>query len=192
MSQISFRLSDVDLSDTENIARYVEVPSMQNGPLYRTMVPLSGTITDAQRDEITRWYIDMLKDAFQDRTESSLKAQHLNSNVPVGFCGWTIIKQNDKRVEAKEKSKKGSWLPGVIDVNAWVTLSGDLRVERNRDLENLDNICRLTFMAVNPKYQRQGIAPEGARLYEKFGFEIVGRVKTPYGAITSMLRPSRQ
>lgn len=68
-------------------------------------------------------------------------------------------------------------------------------------------------MAVNPSYQRQGIgsmmmrriceetdrngrcayvlaAPEGVRLYTKFGFEIVGRVQTPQGTITSMLRPS--
>jgi ribosomal protein S18 acetylase RimI-like enzyme len=68
-------------------------------------------------------------------------------------------------------------------------------------------------MGVNPRYQRQGIgsmmmrriceetdrhgrcayvlaAPEGVRLYAKFGFEIVGRVQTPQGIITSMLRPS--
>ena len=71
----------------------------------------------------------------------------------------------------------------------------------------------LTFMAVNPSYQRQGIgsmmmrriceetdrygrcayvlaAPEGVRLYEKFGFKVVGRVQTPRGTITSMLRAS--
>ena len=70
-------------------------------------------------------------------------------------------------------------------------------------------------MAVNPDHQRQGIgsmmmqriceetnrhgrhayvlvAPEGVRLYAKFGFEIVGRVETPEGTITSLLRPSRQ
>ena len=70
-------------------------------------------------------------------------------------------------------------------------------------------------MAVNPSRQRQGVgsmmmrriceemdqhrrcgyvlaAPEGVRLYSKFGFEIVGRVETPQGIITSMFRPSRQ
>ena len=73
----------------------------------------------------------------------------------------------------------------------------------------------LTFMAVNPKYQRQGVgsmmmeqickevdqrrqyayvlaAPEGVRLYSKFGFSIVGSVETPQGAITSMLRQPQQ
>jgi len=33
-------------------------------------------------------------------------------------------------------------------------------------------------------------APEGVRLYEKFGFKVVGRVQTPRGTITSMLRAS--
>jgi Acetyltransferase (GNAT) domain len=70
-------------------------------------------------------------------------------------------------------------------------------------------------MAVNPSYQRQGIgsmmmrriceetdrhgrcayvlaAPEGVCLYRKFGFKIVGRVQTPQGTITSMLRPSQE
>lgn len=70
-------------------------------------------------------------------------------------------------------------------------------------------------MAVNPNHQRHGIgstmmqricgemdrhgryayvlaAPEGVRLYTKFGFEIVGHVGTPQGTITSMLRPARQ
>lgn len=69
-------------------------------------------------------------------------------------------------------------------------------------------------MAVTPSCQRQGVgsmmmqriceetdqhgrcayvlaAPEGVQLYTKFGFEIVGRVQTPQGTITSMLRPSR-
>lgn len=31
-------------------------------------------------------------------------------------------------------------------------------------------------------------APEGVPLYTKFGFKIVGRVETPGGTITSMLR----
>lgn len=69
-------------------------------------------------------------------------------------------------------------------------------------------------MAVNPNYQRRGIgsmmmqricdeadqhgrsayvlaAPEGVPLYTKFGFESIGCVETPQGAITSMLRPFR-
>jgi predicted N-acetyltransferase YhbS len=70
-------------------------------------------------------------------------------------------------------------------------------------------------MAVDPKYQRQGIgslmmqriceetdqqgrcayvlaAPEGVPLYTKFGFEVVGQVETTQGVITSMFRRSRR
>lgn len=35
-------------------------------------------------------------------------------------------------------------------------------------------------------------ALEGVPLYTKFGFKIVGRVQTPGGAITSMLRSSNE
>ncbi|KAI5865851.1 acyl-CoA N-acyltransferase [Durotheca rogersii] len=224
MPQISFNLSSkVDVSDAENIARYVQVPAMQNGPLYRTMFPLSDTITETQRDEIIRWYADMLEDAFQDRWESFLKARSIDG-TPVGFCGWTVIERNREQVEAnngqaneppKKEKRKKTWIPEVIDIDGWSALSRALRMERDRVLKNLDNICRLTFMAVNPKYQRQGIgsammqriceeidqhgryayvlaAPDGVRLYTKFGFEIVGRVETPQGIITSMLRQQRQ
>lgn len=85
-----------------------------------------------------------------------------------------------------------------------------------RVLKGRDNICRLTFMAVRPNFQGRGIgsmmlqrvcgetdkipgrcayvlaAPEGVRLYSKFGFEVVGEVETPHGKITSMLRPASQ
>ena len=66
-------------------------------------------------------------------------------------------------------------------------------------------------MSIHPEYQRQGLgsklmqhvcedidrhnrygfvsgSPAGVRLYSRFGFEPVGRVETPYGPITSMLR----
>ncbi|KAI0836781.1 acyl-CoA N-acyltransferase [Hypoxylon sp. FL0890] len=224
MQQISFSLSEVEVSDAEDIARYVQVPAMQNGPLYRTMFPLSDTMTEEQRNEVIRWYADMLEDAFQDRWENFLKASSTDG-TPIGFCGWTVIERNRKQFEGKndqvdeqlkkENQKKESWIPEVIDVDCWTSLSGALGKERDRVLGGLDNICRLTFMAVDPKHQRQGIgsammqriceetdqhgrcayvlaAPEGVRLYTKFGFEIVGRVETLQGTITSMLRQPQQ
>lgn len=242
--QISFTLYEVDVSDAESIARYVEVPAMQNGPLYRTMFPLSDAITEAQMDEAIRWYADMLHDAFQDRWESFLKACSADG-TPVGFCGWTIIERNRQHQvganngqssgrSKQERRKKETWIPEAIDVDGWTALSRALKVERDRVLNDLDDIRRklidfygittahspvlhlgLTFMAVHPNYQRHGIgskmmqriceetdrhgrhayvlaAPEGVRLYTKFGFEVVGRVETPQGTITSMLRPVRQ
>ncbi|KAM6514117.1 hypothetical protein FALCPG4_015279 [Fusarium falciforme] len=219
---MSFTLSEASVSDAEGIARHVEVPAMQNGPLYRTMFPRSDAITGTQKEEIIRWYAEMLEDALQDRWESLWRVCSVDG-TPVGFCGWTIIVR-EHQVGAKdsqtnerpkeEKRKKAVWFPEAIDMDGWITVSKALRTERDRALKGLDNICRLTFMAVNPSCQRQGIgsmmmqriceetdqhgrcayvlaAPEGVQLYTKFGFEIVGRVQTPQGTITSMLRPSR-
>ncbi|KAG8426353.1 hypothetical protein J3459_008265 [Metarhizium acridum] len=220
---MSFTLSEAGVSDAEGIARHVEVPAMQNGPLYRTMFPRSDAITGTQKEEIVRWYVEMLEDALQDRWESLWKVCSADG-TPIGFCGWTVI-EREHQVEAKdyqtnerlkeEKRKKAEWVPETIDMDGWITVSKALRTERDRVLKGLDNICRLTFMAVNPSCQRQGIgsmmmqriceetdqhgrcayvlaAPEGVQLYTKFGFEIVGRVQTFQGTITSMLRPSRR
>ncbi|KAI0137844.1 acyl-CoA N-acyltransferase [Hypoxylon sp. NC0597] len=222
--QIPFSLSDVEVSDAASIAQKVDVPAMQNGPLYRMMFPLSDTMTEAQRSEVVRWYADMLEDAFQERWEKFLKASSPDG-TPIGFCGWTVIERNPKQVEVgksltekqpgKENQKKATWLPEVLDIDGWTSVSKALRVERERILKNIENICRLTFMAVDPKYQRQGIgsammqrvceetdqhgrcayvlaAPEGVRLYSKFGFGIVGHVETPQGTITSMFRQARK
>jgi hypothetical protein len=149
---MSFTLSEVDVSDAECIARHVDVPAMQNGPLYRTMFPRSDTITETQREEIIRWYVEMLEDAFQDRWESLLKVCTVDG-LPVGFCGWTIIERNhEHQVEAnngqtderrkEEKRKKATWVPETIDIDGWTTVSKTLRMERDRVLKDLDNICR--------------------------------------------------
>lgn len=106
-------------------------------------------------------------------------------------------------------------LPDTLDFDGWTALSDKLRTERQRVLKDLTNVCRLTMMSVNPDFQKQGIgslmmqricedtdqcpgrsgyvlaAPEGVKLYSKFGFEIVGEVETPYGNIKSMLRKPR-
>jgi len=140
---------------------------------------------------------------------------------PFKGCAVDGIERNrEHQVEAnerpkEEKRKKATWVPETIDIDGWTTVSKALRTERDRVLKDLDNICCLTFMAVNPSYQRRGIssmmmrriceetdrhrrcayvlaALEGVRLYMKFGFEIVGRVQTPQGTITSMLRPSQE
>jgi hypothetical protein len=66
----SFTLSKVEVSDAESIARHVEVPAMQNGPLYRMMFPRSETVIDTQSEEILRWYVELLEDTFQERWES--------------------------------------------------------------------------------------------------------------------------
>jgi hemolysin-activating ACP:hemolysin acyltransferase len=125
---------------------------MQHGPLYRTMFPQSNTITDAQREEIIRWYVGMLEDAFQDQWESFSKAYNVDG-TPVGFCGWTVIERNhEHQVEAnddqaierpkEENGKKATWVPETIDIDGLTIVSKALRTERDRVLKDLDNICR--------------------------------------------------
>ena len=82
------------------------------------MFPHSDKLTDPQKEEIIRWYVEMLKDAFQDQWESHLKACTVDG-TPIGFCGWTTIERNhEHQVDAtdgqvneqpkKEKRKKAS------------------------------------------------------------------------------------
>jgi hypothetical protein len=148
---MSFTLSEVEVSDAESIARHVDVPANQNGPLYQTMFPLSNKITATQEEEIIRWYIEMLEDAFQERWESHLKACTVDG-TPIGFCGWTIIERDrENQVDAsdgqaneqpREAKRKASWEPETLDIDSWIAVSKALRTERERVLKDLDNICR--------------------------------------------------
>ncbi|KAL2195591.1 hypothetical protein P885DRAFT_70216 [Corynascus similis CBS 632.67] len=89
------------------------------------------------------------------------------------------------------EQKSEHWLPGALDVPAWLRVSAALRKERQRAIGHLDNVCRITFMSICSEYQRQGLGSmlmqhicedmdPGVGLYSKFGFEAVGQVDTPY------------
>lgn len=88
------------------------------------------------------------------------------------------------------------------------------RMSIDYDRAMLHIFLGITFMAVDPDYQRRGVgsmlmklfcdevddhnldgfvlsSPAGVRLYSKFGFRAVGVVETNEGKFTSMLRPSR-
>jgi hypothetical protein len=115
------------------------------------MFPQSDKLTDTQKEEMIRWYVEMIKDAVEERRESHLKACTVDG-TPVGFCGWTIIERNrDHHVDAidcpaneqpkKEKRKKVSWQPETLDIDSWIAVSKALRTERERVLKDLDNIC---------------------------------------------------
>lgn len=127
MPQRGPTLSEVNVSDTKDTARYVDVPAIQHGPLYQTMFPRS-SITDAQKEEIICWYINMLEDAFENGEEDFFKVCSSDGN-PVGFCGWTVIGMNQAGADgqangpSKPEKKKGTWLPEVMDVNRWIALS---------------------------------------------------------------------
>jgi hypothetical protein len=142
--QTGFKVSDIEVSDAQDIGRHIEVPAMHNGPLYRTMFPQLNIATEAQKEQIIRWYIEMLEDAFQAQEKKFLKVCSTDG-TPVGFCGW--IEQNYNQQQAnepkqREKARKRSWLPDTLDVDRWVALSNNLRAERYRVLKDLDIICR--------------------------------------------------
>jgi len=105
MLQTDFKLSDIEVSDAQDIGRHVEVPANQNGPLYRTMFPQFDTFTEAQIEQITRWYIEMLEDAFQAREENFFKACSVDG-TPVGFCARTVMRQNHDEQQAGEPRKR--------------------------------------------------------------------------------------
>lgn len=137
---------------------------MQNGLLYQTMFPGSDTITEAQKAEITRWYIGMLEDDLRHGQESFLKGCSLGSG-PVGFCGWTVIERkreapvvgvNDGQEDGPPKPKQNNelWLPEAIDVDGWIAVSRALRTERDRALKDLDGVCRKLMIAL-PAHSKQ-------------------------------------
>lgn len=104
-------------SDAEAIARGVDVPSMVNGPLFRTMFPTYSTISPEEWDEIVQWYVDGMEDALADPgDECYLKVcQRHGSNagdedlLPLGFCGWEVIDRDRSRaVQAADNMTEDS------------------------------------------------------------------------------------
>lgn len=43
---------------------------------------------------------------------------------------------------AAQHSHRQCRLPGALDLSAWLSVSRDLRLERDRVLEGLDEVCR--------------------------------------------------
>jgi hypothetical protein len=106
----------------------------------------------------------MFEEAFEERRESHLKAC-TDDGTPVGFCGWIIIERNrGHHGQATEqprvkKRKKESWQPETLDVDSWIAVSNALRTERERVLNDLDNICRkfvlISFYFISWLYSQQ-------------------------------------
>jgi hypothetical protein len=111
-------LLPVGPSDAEAVVRGVDVPSMLNGLLFRTMFPTYSTMSPEERDEMVQWYIDGLEEALADPGDGFyLKACQLHGGdgtgtgdgdghlLPVGFCGWEVIDRERSRA-AQTADKK--------------------------------------------------------------------------------------
>ncbi|KAK4146136.1 uncharacterized protein C8A04DRAFT_25946 [Dichotomopilus funicola] len=131
--------------------------------------------------------------------------------VKVGGNDELKARVTTSKSRSKSRSEDDGWVPEALDVPAWLEVSAALRNERERVVGRLEDVCRITLLSIRPDYQRLGLgsalmhhicedidrhgrygnvlsSPAGVRLYSKFRFEVVGRVETPYGPISSMLR----
>jgi GNAT superfamily N-acetyltransferase len=179
----------VHLADADSLARGVDFPAVESGPLFRLMFPRpSAGFSEQQRDEIIRWHIQGIKEAILSGKTHLRKVCNADG-IPVGLAGWVIErdpKEQDTNVgksaaagmeERGHKQRIRHWVPEALDMSAWSNVSADLKAERNRVMENLDNVCRtssfpgnllevrikltgcigLTIMSVRPDCQHQGL-----------------------------------
>ncbi|KAL5040773.1 hypothetical protein BDW71DRAFT_193128 [Aspergillus fruticulosus] len=224
-------ISPVETEDVDWLVRKVEFPAHQGSPLYRWMFPRSTEQHWEQREEEIRWTIDGLLETVHQTDEALYKACGEDGS-PVGLIGWTtslgafakgmsrdcthggLVVESGAREVAKLKIRN-SFTPPSLDVTSWLGISKRLREERQRVIggRSGNGVCRITFMAVDPNHQRQGVgstlmkifcdyiddnaldafvlsSPAGIRLYYRFGFKAVGIVETKQGNFTSMLRTS--
>lgn len=86
-------ISDVEVSDLDALIREIHFPGMQGGPHYRAMFPAQ--LSDAQRDEIIRWYTEDLEEALKSEQSCEVFKKICLDGTPVGFCAWTIEPRQD-------------------------------------------------------------------------------------------------
>ncbi|KAK4182671.1 hypothetical protein QBC35DRAFT_546371 [Podospora australis] len=180
LSDYPFALEPVFIADSEHLARAVESPASESGPLFYLMFPYPGVdFSEQQNDEIIRWHAEGIRDAIIGG-QTCLRKIRQGDGTLVGLAGW---------------KKSENWLPGALDVSAWFKVSAALKKERQRVIGHLDNglgsMLMQHILEDIDRHDRYGYvlaSPAGVRLYSKFGFEVVGQVDTPYGPITSMLR----
>ncbi|KAL4892642.1 acyl-CoA N-acyltransferase [Aspergillus ambiguus] len=217
-----FSISPVEADDVDQLIRRIQYPTHQSNPLTLLMFPHSrNEIRPEHREREIQWEIDGLLDTVHRGDEILYKACGIDGS-PVGLIGWThspgtFSKTTGKDTRSSHATSGGSRTvmddPPTLDVTAWLQVSRKLRDERQRVLQGYQGkgICRITFMAVDPEYQRQGIgtmlmelfcrqideksldafvlsSPAGIRLYTKFGFKQAGAVETTQGAFISLLR----
>lgn len=202
-------ISPVKPEDVDMFIRKVNYPAQQDSPLYRLI--FSKSKTEHQREEEIKWTVDGLFEAVYANDEVLYKACMADGS-PVGLIGWTTSPGaiDGAKPEAKHGTKKSSQISATMDVTTWVNISKTPREERQRVFRSREGreirrkstpLCPefaheslpgITFMAVDPDCQRQGIvsmlmelfcsemdeqnsdafvmsSPAGVPLYSKFG-----------------------
>ncbi|KAJ5638670.1 acyl-CoA N-acyltransferase [Penicillium herquei] len=204
---MTFTLLEVESSDAESLVRNCEFPAMQDNPLQLIMFPHSNP--ESWEAEI-KWMTNNLQSTLASE-KSNFRQVCTEDGIVVGFAGWIIHNTSTTSRTRSSNKKDTNTCPSTLDMKAWLAVSKMLRAERERVLHGRDNIWRLTFMAVHPLYQRQGVgsilmrwaceeadrsqrdgfvlaSQAAVKLYENFGFEKAGEVRSPKGIFQSMFR----
>ncbi|KAF2014358.1 hypothetical protein BU24DRAFT_213451 [Aaosphaeria arxii CBS 175.79] len=207
---MAHKIFPVESSDIPWLVRHCDYPAMRENPLTIAMFPNSNPKTE---EEEIMWHTGGLQDSFHSASESSWIKVCNDKMEPVGFAIWFLGKPFPavRTTDAKRDEAEGVKAPTTLDGHAWRTMSDDLRLEKDRVLNDRPDVCRLTMLSVNPDYQRQGYgtslvgwgcrqadrahrtifvmaSPAAVGFYEKFGFKTQGQVWTCHGTFKSMLR----
>lgn len=130
------RISAVTLEDIGDLVRKIDLPTMQDGPLYALMFPSEPTVE--QQDQVVRWCTEDLADALQRGTDTIIQICDAQGEV-VGFCWWTMGHSHLTNREALRPRKQ--WLPDTLDIMQWSSIASALRKERDGALEGLSFAC---------------------------------------------------
>lgn len=163
LSDYRFALEPVFIADADLLARAVDSPASESGPLFRLMFPHPGVdFSEQQKDEIIRWHAEGIKDAIIGG-RTYLRKIRQDDGTLVGLAGWVLERclgeqadPNEKKTAAEAtKVSNGQtsehWLPESLDVRAWLKVSAALKKERQRVIGHLDNGCR-TLITTDPGF----------------------------------------
>ncbi|KAH6630173.1 hypothetical protein B0J18DRAFT_474825 [Chaetomium sp. MPI-SDFR-AT-0129] len=143
----------VFIGDADHLARAVDSPASESGPLFRSMFPRpDAEFSEQQKDEIIRWHADGIKEAIIGGRTYLRKLRHVDGTL-VGLAGWVVERSQEEQADSNKnktaveaakvgnKQKSEHWLPGALDVSAWLKVSAALKKERYRAIGHLDNVC---------------------------------------------------
>lgn len=128
LSDCPFALEPVFIPDADHLARAVDFPASESGPLFRLIFRRpSVDFSKPQKDEITRWYSKGIKDTIVcGRT--CLRKMRQGDRTLVGLAGWVVERNmeeeqtnsNENKTAAKETKAGGE----QKTVRQWMHLHG--------------------------------------------------------------------
>lgn len=134
---MQLHISPLDIEGADDIVRKVDLPAMEDGPLYRLMFP--SKVTEEQQTEIIHWYVRGIIDALNRTTDTLIRICDAEG-TPLGFCGWTI---EDRPLARRENgAARHLSIPETLDMSAWFGVSSNLRKEKERALNGRKRVCR--------------------------------------------------